>query len=62
MDLRKAPSISETVDFARAMMLLGKSALRSRDGAGRGTLGLLVKHEEDRAKVEAVLPTPLRQA
>ncbi len=53
MDLRKAPSISETVDFARAMMLLGKSALDPE--TAREALGLLVKHEEDRAKVEAAL-------
>jgi MoxR-like ATPase len=56
MDLRKAPSISETIDWARAMVLLGASAL---DGElARSTLGLLVKHAEDRAKVEAKLGNP----
>jgi len=55
MDLRKAPSISETIDWARAMVLLGASAL---DGElARSTLGLLIKHAEDRAKVEAKLGT-----
>lgn len=56
MDLRKAPSISETVDFARALVLLGKSALDPE--TARETLGLLVKHEDDRAKAEAALGTP----
>jgi MoxR-like ATPase len=51
MDLRKAPSISETIDWARALVILGA---RSLDPAiVKDTLGLLVKHEEDRAKVAA---------
>lgn len=45
-DLRKAPSIAETVDWARAMVLLGGSAI---DGdLARDTLAALLKHEEDR--------------
>jgi MoxR-like ATPase len=49
MDLRKAPSISETIDWARALVILGA---RSLDPAiVQDTLGLLVKHEEDRTKV-----------
>jgi MoxR-like ATPase len=51
MDLRKAPSISETIDWARALVLLGASAL-DKDLA-RDALGALVKHEEDREKVAA---------
>jgi MoxR-like ATPase len=51
MDLRKAPSISETLDWARALVLLGA---RSLDPAlATETLGLLLKHEEDRTKVAA---------
>ncbi len=57
MDLRKAPSIAETIDWARALVLLGASAL-DRDLA-RATLGVIVKHEDDRAKVEAKLGTLL---
>jgi MoxR-like ATPase len=49
MDLRKVPSISETIDWARALVILGA---RSLDPAlAQDTLGLLLKHEEDRAKV-----------
>ncbi len=51
MDLRKAPSISETIDWARALVLLGKSALDAE--TARETLGVLLKHDEDRARVEA---------
>ncbi|HWL86708.1 MAG TPA: MoxR family ATPase [Polyangiaceae bacterium] len=50
LDLRKAPSIAETIDWARALVLLGASALDPE--LARATLGALVKHEEDRAKVE----------
>jgi MoxR-like ATPase len=53
MDLRKAPSIAETLDWARALLLLGASAI-DRELA-RSTLGVILKHEEDRAKVEAKL-------
>jgi len=53
LDLRKAPSIAETIDWARALLLLGASALDKRLAAD--TLGALLKHEEDRTKVEAKL-------
>jgi len=53
MDLRQAPSIAETLDWARALVLLGASAL-DRDLA-RSTLDVIVKHEDDRDKVEAKL-------
>lgn len=53
MDLRKAPSIAETIDWARALVLLGKSALDAE--TARETLGLLVKHEADRDRVEQKL-------
>jgi MoxR-like ATPase len=49
MDLRKAPSISETIDWARALVILGARSLDA--GLAQDTLGLLLKHEEDRAKV-----------
>jgi MoxR-like ATPase len=51
MDLRKAPSIAETIDWARALVLLGASALEK--DLARATLGAVLKHEDDRAKVEA---------
>jgi hypothetical protein len=50
MDLRKVPSISETVDWARALLLLGARSLDP--SLAQETLGVLVKHHEDRAKVE----------
>ena len=58
LELRKAPSIAETIDWARALILLGASALDNE--LVSSTLGALVKHEEDRRKVEAKLPTLLR--
>ncbi len=53
LDLRKAPSIAETIDWARALMLLGASAV-GKDVA-KETLGVLLKYEEDRQKGEALL-------
>ncbi len=53
LDLRKAPSISETVDWARALMLLGKSALDRTLVAE--TLGILLKHESDRERAMKAL-------
>jgi MoxR-like ATPase len=53
LDLRKAPSIAETIDWARALLLLGASGV-DRELA-RSTLGVLLKYEEDRAKAERVL-------
>jgi MoxR-like ATPase len=53
MDLRKPPSISETIDWARALVLLGASAL-GKDVAA-STLGALLKYEQDRAKVDGKL-------
>lgn len=57
LDLRKTPSISETVDWARALLLLGQSALEPETVSA--TLGVLLKHEEDRQKLEAKLPSLL---
>jgi MoxR-like ATPase len=49
MDLQKAPSIAETIDWARALVLLGAGALD--EALARSTLGVLLKYEEDRKKV-----------
>jgi MoxR-like ATPase len=57
LDLRKAPSIAETIDWARALVLLNASAL-GKDLAA-STLGVLLKHEEDRRKVESTLVSKL---
>lgn len=50
LDLRKAPSISEVIDWARALVVLGASRLGPE--LATQTLGALVKHEEDRRLVE----------
>ncbi|MBI1816828.1 MAG: MoxR family ATPase [Deltaproteobacteria bacterium] len=51
LDLRKAPSIAETLDWARALRALG---IKELDAAGvRQTLNLVLKHEEDLRKVES---------
>ena len=51
LELRKHPSISETIDWARSLLALGASALDKELVAS--TLGALLKHEEDREKVIA---------
>ncbi|MGO9605713.1 MAG: AAA family ATPase [Candidatus Binataceae bacterium] len=51
LGLRKPPSIAETLDWARALVHLGLKELDT--AAIRSTLGVLLKHEDDRAKVES---------
>ncbi len=50
LQLKKPPSIAETLDWARALMRLGVKELDS--AAIRSSLSVLLKHEDDRAKVE----------
>jgi len=50
LDLRKAPSIAETLDWARALLALRIKELTP--AALRQTLNLVLKHEEDLRKVE----------
>jgi MoxR-like ATPase len=57
LDLRKPPSIAETIDWARALVLLGASAIDAE--LARSTLGVLVKYDDDRRKIEAKLSTLL---
>jgi len=45
LELRKAPSIAETLDWARALVALGVNEIDP--AAVRATEGLLFKHEED---------------
>jgi MoxR-like ATPase len=49
--LKKPPSIAETLDWARALQRLGIKELSA--DAIKSTLGVLLKHEDDRAKVES---------
>jgi MoxR-like ATPase len=50
LGLKKPPSIAETLDWARALLRLGVKELNS--DAIKSTLGVLLKHEDDRVKVE----------
>ncbi len=55
LELKKPPSIAETLDWARALLRLG---IKELDAAAlRSTLGLLLKHEDDRATVEGKAAT-----
>lgn len=51
MDVRKAPSISELLDWARALALLGRGVLDETTLAE--TIGVLMKHKDDAALVVA---------
>ncbi|GGY18444.1 AAA family ATPase [Streptomyces tanashiensis] len=53
MDLRKVPSVSETIDWARTLLALGADRLDER--IVRETLGVLLKHQEDIVKAAAKL-------
>jgi MoxR-like ATPase len=50
LDLKKAPSIAETLDWCRALLALGIHGLDA--AAVKQTLNLLLKHEEDIRKAE----------
>ncbi len=52
LDLRKLPSVAETIEWARALILLGGDALE--ETLVRQTLDVLLKHEEDREQVLAL--------
>ncbi|MBU1672381.1 MAG: MoxR family ATPase [Actinobacteria bacterium] len=60
MDLKKAPSISETLDWATAVSVLGRDVIDQR--LMSETLSLLVKEQKDLEKVAANLPAVARQA
>ena len=53
MPLRKAPSISETIDWARTLLALGASTLS--DDIVKDTLGVVLKHADDATKARAQL-------
>ncbi len=53
LDLHKAPSIAETLDWARALRALQIKELNA--AAVRQTLNLVLKHEEDIRKAEGKL-------
>jgi hypothetical protein len=51
LDLKKAPAISETIDWARSLLLLHAQQLE--EDLVRSTLNVLLKYEED---IEAADP------
>jgi hypothetical protein len=58
MDLRKSPSISETLDWAKALVTLNAKSLD--EATLETTLSVLLKHEADlqRAKRQLFTPPP----
>lgn len=52
MDLRKAPSIAETIDWARTMITMGTNTLDRE--TRNATMGVILKYAEDRAKAEGL--------
>jgi MoxR-like ATPase len=57
LNLRKAPSIAETLDWARALRALGIQELNI--ATVRQTLNLVLKHEEDLRKADGKIPSLL---
>jgi len=58
LDLKKAPSVSETIDWARTIMLLGRNSVDAELVAD--TLHVLLKYESDIAKGRKGLQLPER--
>ncbi|MBV9920850.1 MAG: MoxR family ATPase [Pseudonocardia sp.] len=53
LELRKAPSVAETIDWGRTLLALGLDTLD--DDAVRATLGVVLKHQSDAVKAAAEL-------
>lgn len=60
LDVRKRPSISETVDWARTLLLMHASELDA--DMVRATLNVLLKHESDIQGVERDIPAVIRES
>jgi len=56
MDLRKSPSISETLDWAKALVTLNAQSLDQK--TLETTLSVLLKHETDLQRVKRELDRP----
>jgi MoxR-like ATPase len=59
MDLKKVPSISETIDWARTLLLL--HAERLEPGLVRDTMNVILKYQEDIENVQPQLPALVRE-
>ncbi|KZB85766.1 AAA family ATPase [Amycolatopsis regifaucium] len=53
MELRKAPSVAETIDWARTLLALGADSLG--EDVVRASLGVILKHQEDVVKADTRL-------
>jgi MoxR-like ATPase len=53
LELRKSPSVAETIDWGRTLLALGLDTLD--DDAVRATLGVVLKHQSDQVKAGAEL-------
>jgi MoxR-like ATPase len=53
LELRKVPSVAETIDWARTLLALGMDTLD--DDAARATLGVVLKHHSDAQRAAAEL-------
>jgi MoxR-like ATPase len=53
LDLRKPPSVAETIDWAQAVLALGHHELG--DAVAGRTLGVVLKNDQDKAKVREQL-------
>ena len=53
MPLRKAPSVSETIDWARTLLALGAAELD--EDTMRDSLGVILKHRSDHEKAQKLL-------
>jgi MoxR-like ATPase len=53
LELRKAPSVAETIDWGRTLLALGMDTLD--DDTVRATLGVVLKHQSDTVKAASEL-------
>ena len=60
LDLKKVPAVSETIDWARTLVLLHATELDP--DFVRGTLNVLLKFQEDIEHVDAQVPALARLA
>ena len=60
IDIKKQPSIAETVDWARTLLLLHANSLD--ESFVRNTLNVLLKHESDISAVTPAIPKVLRKS
>jgi MoxR-like ATPase len=56
LELKKSPSVAETIDWARTLLALGIDELD--DAATRATLGVVLKHASDHARAIKELGLP----